>query len=219
MAHIYKKKNPAKKKKILRYSGLFISCLGIVFMLYIAFPLISWQIYFEPAFAANSIQTPIPKATVLNPDNIQTLLSSAMQSMNVNYSDAQNWFPQYHTALPVNPVVTTYNISIPKLHIQYANVSTIDTDLSNHLIQYPGTALPSRKGNTVIFGHSTIPQWFNPKDYKTIFATAHTLSTNDTITVTIDAKEYHYKIISIRVTTPDDTTVFAQDTDDSYRLS
>jgi sortase A len=156
--------------------------------------------------------------TVLSAGNIQTLLSSAVDSLNIDYTNARNWFPQYRPALgtSIPPVITTFNISIPKLGVKYANVSTIDTDLSHHLVLYPGTVIPPNKGNAVIFGHSTIPSWFNPSDYKTIFATVHTLKVGDQIYTTVNAKEYLYTIVSITITTPDDTTMFAQDSDGSY---
>lgn len=217
--YIYTKKDTTKLKRIVRYVGLSLSLLGFISFVYISFPLISWKFYFEPAFASNSIMAPIPKATVLSPGSIQSLLSSAVRSVNVDYTDAQNWFPK-HQILPSlhqdQPVITMYNISIPKLKIQFANVSTIDTDLSKHLVHYPGTAIPPEKGNGVIFGHSTIPQWFNPTNYKTIFATAHTLTIGDKIIATVNTQEYTYTISSITITTPDDTSIFSQDTDGSY---
>jgi sortase A len=217
MSHIYKKRNPKKIRTIIKYLGLCISLISLLCLTYIVFPLISWKLYSEPALAYNTIQTPIPKMSVLSANNVQTLLSSAVDSLNVDYSNARNWFPQYRPALESTPpVVTTFNISIPKLGIKYANVTTIDTDLSRHLVLYPGTVIPPNKGNAVIFGHSTIPGWFNPQDYTTIFATVHKLKVEDQIYVTVNAKEYMYRIASITITTPDDTTMFAQDNGGSY---
>jgi sortase A len=218
MSHVYKKRSAYQFKKIIRYTGLASSIIGILSLIYISIPLISWKIYFEPVFASNSIQAPIPKTAVLSAVNIQTLLSQAVNSINTDYSDARNWFPQFQSLQKqaIRPAITTYNISIPKLNIKYANVTTTDTDLSSHLVHYPGTPLPPQQGNGVIFGHSTIPSWFNPTDYKTIFATVHTLIIGDKIIATVDTKEYIYSIMSIIITNPDDSSVFAQDTDGSY---
>jgi sortase A len=148
---------------------------------------------------------------------IKSLIASAVSNSHVDYNDAQNWFPDYSPEQNQNkPVITTYNITIPKIHVQYANVSTISTDLSSHLVHYPGTAVPPEKGTGVVFGHSTLPSLFDAHNYKTILAYAHTLAVNDKIIVNADGKEYTYAIVSVRITTPDDISIFSQDFDDSY---
>lgn len=68
----------------------------------------------------------------------------------------------------------------------------------------------------MIFGHSTLPQLFDPTNYKAIFATLHTLKAGDTFEVTVDDTSYSYKIFSISITTPDDMNIFSQSYDNSY---
>ncbi len=214
---IYKKRDAAKTIRVIRYFGLGLFICGILMLSYFAFPLISWQLYFAPAFASSDVQSPIPKTAVLNSSMIKSLIASAVSNSHVDYNNAQNWFPSYAPSQDTTrPVVTMYNISIPKIHVQYANVSTINTDLSHHLVHYPGTAVPPEKGTGVIFGHSTLPSLFDAHNYKTILAYAHTLSVNDKIIVNADGKEYTYAIVSIRITSPDDISIFSQDYDDSY---
>jgi len=86
----------------------------------------------------------------------------------------------------VLPKVTFYNISIPKLRIDNAVVAIGGEDLNEHLIQYPGTALPGRRGNAVIFGHSILPRFYDPKRYISIFSLLHTLEMGDPIYVYYD---------------------------------
>src|SRR5690606_26351929 len=106
--------------------------------------------------------------------------------------------------------------SIPKLKIENAIVSTRDYDLEQHLVQYFGTAIPGENGTAVIFGHSTLPSWFDPKNYKTIFATLHTIKTGDEIFITVNGATYKYKIFSILITDPEDTNILSQSYDNSY---
>ncbi len=219
MTLIYKKHSTKKIRNLLKYSGLLISILSFVCLLYILFPFISWKFYFEPVFASNTVQVPIPKTSVLTKDGIKTLFTQAVDNLNVDYSDAKNWFPKLNSGYEIKPdpgIITTFNISIPKLGIRFADVSTIDTNLSKHLILYPGTAIPPNPGNSVVFGHSTIPNLFNPLDYETIFATVHKLKEGDQIYTTVNTKEYVYKVVSIRITTPDDMDIFTQDHSGSY---
>jgi sortase A len=214
---VYKKRDKEKIIRNIRYAGLALFLTGLTMLLYFAFPLISWQIYFAPAFASNNVESPVPKTAVLNSSMIKNMIASAVSNNHIDYNNAQNWFPKYMPDRSSDkPVVTTYNISIPKIHVQYANVSTINTDLSTHLVHYPGTAVPPEKGTGVVFGHSTLPSLFDAHNYKTILAYAHTLKVNDKILVNADGKEYTYEIVSVSITKPDDISIFAQDYDDSY---
>jgi sortase A len=212
--YYYTKKKPWNIRRMLRFISLAVFGIGLLGMLYIFFPLISWQIYFVPVFAASEVASPIPKTTMVSSNTIGSLLSNSIS--NVDYSDIHNWFPTYNTNLTTKPKVTSYTISIPKIKIKNAAVSTIDNDLDNHLINYGGTAIPPENGNAVIFGHSTLPQLFNPSNYKTIFATAHTLQVGDEIIVHVADIVYTYKIFSITVVDPSDTSVLAQNYDNAY---
>jgi sortase A len=89
-------------------------------------------------------------------------------------------------------------------------------DLEKGLVHYGGTAYPGEYGNTVIFGHSTLPYFFNPKDYKTIFSWLPSLNEGDEIYVNYEGVTYKYKIIEMRVVMPDDVSILEQKYDDSY---
>jgi sortase A len=91
-----------------------------------------------------------------------------------------------------------------------------DNDVNLHPIWFPGTAVPPNKGNTAIFGHSTLPQWFDPHNPHAIFATALNLDVGDTIILTVGSKNYTYNIIKMYIVPADDTSYLAQDTDGSY---
>lgn len=212
----YKKRSGKKLRKIIRLLGLSLSFSGLLGMLYFFFPLISWQLYLAPVFASENIAIPIPKTTIINESMLQSLAANRAASIfGTDYNDAKNWFPAAQASAP-RPVLTSYLFSVPKLKIINAKVSTVDNDLASHLVNYNGTAIPPYKGNAVIFGHSTLPQLFNPKDYKTIFATAHTLKTGDIFIVTIDSIQYTYRIFSITIVDPEDTSALTQTFDDSY---
>lgn len=218
--YYYRKSRDINFRKFLRFLSLSISFFGVVIIIYILSPLLLWQIYFAPAFASQSIKTPIPKVNVVSPNSLQSLLQNSFnQIKGVDYANARNWFPaSSQTWLPDSktPSMSSYALSIPKLNIKDAIVSTIDYDLGKHLVNYGGTAIPPNNGTAVIFGHSTLPQLFNPKDYKAIFATLHTISIGDKIIVNILGILYSYKVYTITVIEPEDTSVFSQNFDNSY---
>ncbi len=205
-----------KTKKIARISAIFLFFGGIGALLYIFFPLISWQLYFAPVLASNEFQTPIPKTTIVS-STIGSLLADATQGGSIDYTDAENWFPTYKFSnAHAQSNIPTYTLSIPILGIKNAIVSTTDNDLEKHLVNYMGTAIPPQKGNSVVFGHSTLPQLFNPTDYKAIFATAYKLKMGDEIVITVNSVSYTYKVQTISIVAPTDTSIFTQSYDDSY---
>lgn len=212
----YKKVKTFNKKIFIRIFGFFLTVVGLTLTLYVFSPLILWEIFLAPEFASNGIIIPIPKTTFLTPANIQSLISTQSQVLSgVDFNDAKNWFIGY-TYKTINSRIAAYYITIPKLGITNAVASTQDYDLGKHLVSLPGTSIPPDKGNAVIFGHSTLPQLYNPGDYHTIFANVHKLEDGDEILANVANITYTYKIFSITVVDPTDTSALEQSLDDSY---
>lgn len=204
-------------RKWLSILSLGIFFLGVVTILYIFSPLILWQIYFAETFSSQNITTPIPKTNMVNPRVIASLIEQAKNSVRfVDYTNANNWFPTFNPSGSTKPKVSSYTLSIPKINLKAATVSTTNTDLGKHLVNYPGTNTPGDLGNAVIFGHSTLPQLYNRNDYKTIFAKIFKLEIGDKIYVSLKKKTYQYKIYNVSVVDPSDTSIFSQDYDNSY---
>jgi len=216
-AVVYTKRKKKNIRKPFRFAGLGMFTLGLIISMYIVFPLISWRLYVAPALAAQTYASPIPKATIITRDYVQSLIKSTENALSgIDYNNVQNWIPATYKEAQVATAVASYSLSIPKLGIENAVVSTTDTDLGQHLVHFPGTAIPPSVGNAVIFGHSTIPQWFDPHNYHAIFATALNLQVGDTILIGINNTLYTYKIISMTIVEPTDTSYLTQDTDGSY---
>lgn len=218
--YYYKKTSTNFLRKTIRIISLICLTIGLSIAIYIFFPFISWQIYFEPVFASQNITSPIPKSIVVNSSLIGNLIANAKNTINgVDYTNAENWFPGLSISRLGQkgiPKVVSYTLSIPKIQVDNAYVSTVDNNVGIHLVNYQGTSIPGNLGNAVIFGHSTLPQLFNPKDYKTIFANAYKLKIGDKITAHVNNVSYLYKIYSITVVDPSDTSLFFQSFDNSY---
>lgn len=155
---------------------------------------------------------------MLSENGFEDLIQATTDSIRgVDYTNAKNWYPSINNE-HVNLVVSKYSMSIPKLGLIDSYVSTVDNNLSEHLVQYGGTAVPPSRGTAVIFGHSTLPQLYKKDDYDTIFAYAHTLEIGDDINLTVDSLKYNYKIYNITITSPLDTSFFEQNYDDNYLI-
>lgn len=208
MSYIYLKKIPPtpKTKKLAKKKVLAISllCLGLLFFASAIFPIIKFQLQYSVNF--NQLINPL---SLQNYNTSQNILGSAT----TDYTQISNWFDSGSSSsnqIFSNDKTFTYLISIPKLKISNAVVTLGSMDLKKSLIQYPQTALPGQLGNTVIFGHSVLPQFFNPKSYLTIFSTLYKLKQGDEILIDYDDVQYEYIIDEMFEVKPTDLSVLEQ---------
>lgn len=139
-----------------------------------------------------------------------TATNTNQKNGEIDYDLINNWFPTAPIP-PANPSkITHYTLSIPKLKIDQAVVEIGGTRVKQSLVQYPGTALPGEYGNTVIFGHSVLPMFYNPKDYKTIFSLLPTLKEKDKIVVDYDGISYSYEVFDYQEVKPEEIKVLEQ---------
>lgn len=189
---------------------------GAGILTWVLWPIVSFLLVSDSLFTAvigpisdgaTTAQSSAPLAPVV--------LAAADTSAAVDFTNANAWFP----AVPQKKVVTpvnSYMLSIPKLKINNATVTISGDDLSKSLIHYGGTGLPGEYGTAIVFGHSTLPQFFSPTNYKTIFSLLPTLKIGDELFVTYDGVEYRYVVYEMVVTDPSDLSPLEQHFDDSY---
>lgn len=223
--YIYKK-NPIRRffsfSKGVSFIPLIFISLGLSLIAWVAYPILSFQLFLSPKFS--SLIRPIPDEVIVqameNEERVLGIKDDGKEggvdlAPALDLTKASNWFPQ-------KPPETTFSnkkeyiLSIPKLGIEEALVIIDGEDLGKSLIHYGGTSLPGDWGKAVIFGHSVLPQFFNPKNYKTIFSTLPTLERKDQILVQFDGVTYTYEVFDLRVVSPDDISVLEQKYDSSY---
>lgn len=208
MTYIYLKKSPltakakltAKKKKF----ALLFMFIGLVFFASAIFPILKFQLQY--AFNFRQLINPLSLQSYNGSQNI-------LGSVTTDYTQIANWFvpdSSNNNQIFSNDNNSTYLISIPKLKIKDAVVTIGSMDLKKSLIQYPQTALPGQLGNAVIFGHSVLPQFFNPKSYLTIFSTLYKLKQGDEIIIDYDSVKYKYIIDEMFEVKPTDLSVLEQ---------
>ena len=98
-----------------------------------------------------------------------------------------------------------YYLSIPKLGIDNAVVETNPPTLNpdSALGHYIGSSFPGETGNAFIYGHSVLPFFYNPKNYKTIFSTLNNLKIGDAIYIEADDKKYKYIVEAKNIMDPE----------------
>lgn len=217
--YTYGKNNTVFKKKAKKIGGVLLIIFGISTLFYFFFPLFSFHLYLSSSLADGNIEAPLPKRFVIEGNSsIGNLLTSGISNVTTNYRDARNWFPDFQKGAGADSeVVKQFFLSIPSQGIYRSTVSADDFDLSKHLVEYFTTSKnPVNKGTSVIFGHSTLPQWFDPKNYMTIFARMHLIKDGDEIIVTVNGQDFHYKVFSISIMDSTNPNIFSQSFDNSY---
>ncbi|MCS7092911.1 MAG: sortase [Patescibacteria group bacterium] len=216
--YIYQKEKITVKKKVIGYLSYLFLIAGSLILFWSVYPIVSFEIY-SRLFLSRKIISPVYSEE----KNIISEANSLLGSFNIfsnNLSDftrASIWFPTLKKVdLKSNHLVKEYSLSIPKLNISEARVVIGEEDLSKSLVHYLPETLPGEYGNVVILGHSSLPQLYNPKDYKTIFTFLPSLEKGDVILVKIGDVTYEYVVLDMFVVDPDDVWVLRQQKDAAY---
>ena len=133
----------------------------------------------------------------------------------LDYGNLENWFSdsKFHASKQTSQ---SYTLAIPKLNIANALVRVGGTNIDYNLVQFNTDVTVGDFGAPVIFGHSMLRQFYNPKEtnkerYKGIFSTIMTLEIGDEIKVTTGGVTYTYVVTTQKEVPPDDDYILAQD--------
>lgn len=195
------------QKVVLRLAAIISGISGLVILFGVFYPILSYN----TSYARNYSQLISPLA------NDEKMIKGIDTSTDPDYTQASSWFVggATHDDFGISKV-EYYNLSIPKLKIDGAPVVIGGEDLSEGVIHYPGTALPGKRGNSVLFGHSILPIFYNPKNVLSIFSLLPTLKIGDEILVDYDGVSYKFEVETMFEVMPTDLQVLDQDTTDSF---
>lgn len=180
----------------------------------VAGPLAAYLLITSPQLRANA-----PLLSALPPDAppvssefqpVQQAVAAPVVYQYLDYRRPEAWFPQAELPKPNPQETSSYTLSIPELGIEQARVEIGGNDLSKSLIHYPGTSMPGELGSPVVFGHSILRQFYNPKNYMAIFSTIMTLRAGDAIIAEVDGVRYTYRVIDKIEVKPTDIQILQQ---------
>jgi len=215
---VYVKKTESRKKKAVSFFSYLLLSIGALLLFWSFYPIVSFEIY-SRLFLKNSVRNPVSSGS-------PALLSEAGSVLGVfnifsnnlrDFTSADLWFPDIPSNLLSSTInANEYYLSIPKLNIKDALVKVGGEDLTKSLIHYLPQSMPGEYGNVAIFGHSTLPQLYDVKDYKTIFTYLPSLERNDSIYIDVGAERYQYEVLNSFVVEPSEISVLEQVKDDAY---
>lgn len=217
--HVYLKENTSKKRKAINTISYITLGMGVLLLFWSFYPVLSFELY-SRFILKSGVESPVSgNNSSSNVRDAQSVLgSSDVFSSNLkDFTQAHLWFPgKSDEGQKLVTGIREYTLTIPKLNITKARVVVGGDDLTKSLIHYIPRSMPGEFGNVSIFGHSTLPQLYNEKDYKTIFTYLPSLQKGDSILIDVGDLEYEYEIYDMFVVSPDKVSVLDQQYDGSY---
>lgn len=223
------KKLKLKKNVVFKFFSLVSFSAGCLSLGLVAWPILSYQLKQSLVTPSKKIVSPLPEIAILEAKGILSPIQTAnavdegmVKGVQVveerDLTIASNWFKneEYKTSESIQ--TSHYLLSIPKLKIDKATVTIGGESLEESLIHYPGTALPGQLGNSVVLGHSVLPAFYNPKDYKSIFSKIPDLESGDEIYVYFDGITYIYVVHDYYEREPEEVQLMEQKFD-RYEMS
>lgn len=229
--------------KIIRMGAYFLPIIliltGIVLVGSAVLPIVIYYFKDMPDLQSKKLASPVPQEQVL--DIVPLFIAQTVGEVSaddggygqvlaetdkytgpvildtqLDYTNLSNWFEDSSLGASIlSQAEDQYILEIPELNIENAVVKTASTSLSESLVQYPGTAMPGQPGAPVIFGHSVLRQFYNPKEsnprrYTSIFSTLMTLKKGDKIYIKYGNIRYTYMVQDKTEVKPTDTYILAQ---------
>ena len=181
--------------------SLSLVMMGLVLLLSVLVPIGLSQLSFsiKPRLLDPTAVASVPAPFVANILGVTT----------PDYTQPTTWFPAAGSAPSVSSV-RYYTLSIPRLNLRDVSVEINGTNLKKNAIQFPGTALPGDYGNTVVFGHSTLPALYKPNDPISLFNPLIKIKVGDAITIQYDGVTYKYVVRNTTEIDPSQIEVLAQ---------
>jgi len=212
---------------VLAIIGVFILSTQLIPLLN---SYITGEIY---KYKQNNIATPIPDSykEELNEefgyDPGKSYFQNLFKNANLSYSDVLTYDPstkQYREVVVNKDYSNDMSLSISKIginnitvksNIDSYNESIYNSALVNGLAHFKGTPLPGDGGNSFIYGHSSLPSFFNlnQNNPEVIFSKLENIEIGDSIQIEKDNQLLYYTVRKKKITDPNDFSILAQQGD------
>lgn len=192
------------KKSSVKFIWVGFLTVGVFLLMQVMLPIVSFQVW-ATVQQRNDMVLVSPQITekgvlgisIQNKDNFPTFVSSVKR-----------------TSLPG---FDKFSLSIPRIKIEKENVWVDTNDLSQGLVQLPGSSLPGEKGNVFISGHSALSQFFNLKTVP--FSKLPDLKKGDQIIIEALGSKFIYEVYEFKIVSPSDVSVLLPPDDQGRYIS
>lgn len=202
-------KRQQKQRKIDRGFSIVILILGIVAIGLAIWPAVIWKVSTSKTLGAKVENQPVPESEIISQN---PLLSADIQV--VKDPDGFTYFTTTHAqsatiyqSLRKRP--SQFYLTIPKLKIEKAAVRVDTAAFQKTLSHFPKSAIPGEIGNAFITGHSTLPIFYDPKNYASIFTKLPSLEVGDEVFVDMEGQTLKFVVQYTKAVDPQDLSVLA----------
>lgn len=175
--------------------SLLLFGVGIFVLIQVVMPLVSFKIWELTAYNQNT--------ALVSPN------SGGQGILGISVQNLDSTFPSFVSTKKrsMPSLYQEFTLSIPAIKLENARVVVDVNDVEQNLALLPGTALPGEVGNVFISGHSSLPQFYRPGNYKAIFANLTQVKRSDKITLQVGGQEFNYQVIGLKIVNPKETWV------------
>ncbi|MBI2326799.1 sortase [Candidatus Curtissbacteria bacterium] len=202
---IYFKPTPQdlqRRKKKERFFFFLMSALGVISVIFAIGPTLIWQLTTLQKLTSKVDQVPVPQTQVLS--------QATTMANDIQVVEDPDGFSYFETAYkPPEERPKEFLLTIPKLKIEKAKAKVDSLRFDQNLAHFPGSAIPGEVGNAFITGHSVLPQFADPKNYKTIFTKLSDLEVGDDIYVQLAGETLHFSVQYAKIVSPHDLSVLS----------
>jgi sortase (surface protein transpeptidase) len=202
------------------YLGIFLLGFTMIILASQPFLKILWSSFWETqtqAIYPMPIETFLAKldsAPKILGDFTQLPIKDPVIMTDFDSSNLESWFTSGKVKAQ-RQTQEAYLLHIDKLGITNALVKVGGNNIDQNLVQFNTDTHIGGYGAPVIFGHSILRQFYNPKEsnkdrYKSIFSTIMTLQNGDEIKITAGEITYTYLVTDKKEVKPDDDYILAQ---------
>lgn len=178
----------AKKRQLLSFGLIF---LGVIVFGYLVSFYSLW--FFSTGSGNDGLNNPLLRAKT---DWLSTLFPGS--KVLGTKSESGLVYSQFYLTVPglkITKAVVTTNVVSSK---EEAYLPILEKSIAH----YKGTSLPGQEGNSFLYGHSVLPEFFNTKDYMTIFSNLHKLKVGDTVVIDYGNSQFKYQVYDKNIVDP-----------------
>lgn len=192
------------RKKIF---SLFSLGIGIFLLIQVVMPILSFKLWEITTYNENlALISPNPKN--------QSVLGVAVKNVDDSFPALFSTNKRVSTA-----PYSEFTISVPSIKLQDIKVVVDTNEFEQNLAHMPGTVLPGEKGNVFITGHSSLPQFYRPGNFKAIFAHLPEVKKGDEIIIEAGGQRFSYLVKGLKIVNPEEVWVINPPDEEGRYLS
>lgn len=185
-----------RKKLTIRILSLLFLGIGVFILVQVIMPLVSYQLWEFTEYSQNKsnlMVSPVGRNPTISGVSIEKTTDNFPAIISKNADGARPY--------------KEFTITIPSIGLEGVRTVVDANNFEQNLAHLPNSALPGEKGNVFISGHSSLPQFYRPGNFKAIFANLPEVKKGDEIIVDAGGQRFEYIVEGLKIADPSEIWV------------